>query len=386
MALFCYIYNHMIVAYHGTDTKFNNFDDAKIGSRTDPGFFGAGHYFVSDKSNAGRWGTYVVSAELTLKHPLHVNGITDFVNKTGQQQVGSDKLKYRQEINRVTNELKRNGYDGVIYSRSDGTIQYIVFSSKDIKVINVEPASEKTSINEGAILIDPADKAAISKYLNAMNKYAISLFKYVGDDGYERSDFIESEKLTDLLQTKSLELSDNFSFRILYYFKVKTAIKGRYDKDNNCIMINLALHSDFNIWRSGFDRRFNIISINFKTLGVTFLHEFVHYIQNTLRKEKSGDYELPADWSDKDKYMKRPWEQQAHAIAYLEQLKQELNIKKPEALLSQLRKLGVLHKEDLHALKKSDYKSWKAIMKQAIMATVADLKDGKKLPWQTKPS
>jgi hypothetical protein len=382
MALFSYIYIHMTVAYHGTDTKFDTFDDAKIGSRTDPGFFGAGHYFVSDKSNAGRWGTYVVSAELTLKHPLYVNGITDFVNKTGQQQVGADKVKYKQEINRVTNELKRNGYDGVIYSRSDGTTQYIVFNSKDIKVINVEPTSEKTSINEGAILIDPADKAEISKYLNAMNKYAISLFKQKNSNGDEIGGFVDSDKLIDLLQSKSLELSDKFSFKILYYFKVKSAIKGAYD--NNCIMINLALHSDFNIWRSGLERQFNIISVNFKSIAITFLHEFIHHIQDALRKEKQGDYELPSDWSHKDKYMKRPWEQQAHAIAYLEQLKQELNIKKPEALLSQLRKLGVLHKEDLHALKKSDYKSWKAIMKQAIMACVADLKDGKKMPWQTK--
>ena len=52
-------------------------------------------------------------------------------------------------------------------------------------------------------------------------------------------------------------------------------------------------------------------------------------------------------------------------------------------MLSSLRKLGVLHREDLQALKKTDYKSWKAIMKNAIMAAVADIKDGEPLPWQT---
>ena len=91
---------------------------------------------------------------------------------------------------------------------------------------------------------------------------------------------------------------------------------------------------------------------------------------------------MPTNWSHKDKYYKIPWEQQAHAIAYLERLRQELKIKRPEAMLSQLRKLGVIHQEDLHDLKKSDYKSWKAIMKNAIMAAVSDVEEGKPLPWQ----
>ena len=238
-------------------------------------------------------------------------------------------------------------------------------------------------INEGAILIDAEDRKEISNYLNAMDKYAKSLFEQVGHHGYKISGFVDSEKLVDLLQAKSLDLVDNFNFRVLYYFKTKSAIKGRYDKDNNCIEINLALHSQFAIWRNGFDRIFHVSGINFKSVGITFLHEFIHYIQVALRKEKSGDFELNAkDWSHKDKYYKRPWEQQAHAIAYLERLRQDLKIKSPEAMLSQLRKLGVIHQEDLHDLKKSDYKSWKAIMKNAIMATVADVKEGNPLPWQ----
>jgi hypothetical protein len=241
-------------------------------------------------------------------------------------------------------------------------------------------------INEGAILIDPTDKKEISKYLNEMNKYALSLFKQKNSNGDDIRGFVDSNELVKLLQDKSDGLSTGkLPFHVTYTFLTKSAYKGHYRPDTNTINVNLALHSHFAIWRSGFDRLFKVHTINFKSISLTILHEFVHFIQSTLRKEKSGDYTIPNDWSHKDKYMKRPWEQQAHAIAYLEQLKQELNIKKPESLLSQLRKLGVLHKEDLHALKKSDYKSWKAIMKQAIMATVADLKDGsKKLPWQTK--
>ena len=237
-------------------------------------------------------------------------------------------------------------------------------------------------ISEGTILIAPEDRQDISKYLNSMNRYAKGLFRQVDADGNEKSIFIDSDKLIDLLQEKSVELADHFNFRIVYYFKLKSAIKGKYDKDNNSIEINLALHSHFAIWRNGLDRIFKVSSVNFKSVGVTFIHEFIHFIQSTLRKEKSGDYEIPLDWSNKDKYLKRPWEQQAHAIAYLEQLKHELKTKKPEVLLSQLRKLGLIHKEELDALKKSDYKSWKRIMKQIIMAAVADVERGKKLPWQ----
>lgn len=228
-------------------------------------------------------------------------------------------------------------------------------------------------INEGAILIDPADKAAISKYLNDMNKYAQSLFK--------PKNKIECIELADLLYSKSHELAANkFPFYIAYNFGGKNA--AEYINDPPTITINIAPFTNWkDYWTLNSETKY-CLSIDFKKIASAFLHEFIHHIQDIRRQEDSGHYELPMDWNEKPKYYKRGWEQQAHAIEYLEKLKQELNIKKPEALLSQLRKLGVLHKEDLHALKKSDYKSWKAIMKQAVMATITDLEHGKKLPWQ----
>ena len=52
---------------------------------------------------------------------------------------------------------------------------------------------------------------------------------------------------------------------------------------------------------------FNIYSVDFKKISSTFVHEFTHYIQDVYRKEKQGDYQIPADWSDKDNYYKWGW-------------------------------------------------------------------------------
>jgi hypothetical protein len=118
--------NTLPVAYHGSDVAFTKFDPSKMGSRTDPGFFGRGAYFVSDPDNAARWGKHVITARIDLKNPLVVSGITDFVNKAGQRKTNG-KAEYAAEINRVTDNLIHQGYDGVIYKRSDGTTQYILF-------------------------------------------------------------------------------------------------------------------------------------------------------------------------------------------------------------------------------------------------------------------
>lgn len=233
------------------------------------------------------------------------------------------------------------------------------------------------NIIEGAISIHPDDKKDIDKYFVEMDKYSESMFKVV-TDGNTRNTFVDSDDVISALQLMSDKLSSEFDFKIKYYFKNKSDIKGYYDKDTNIIMINLFLHSNFAIWRNGLDRTFKINSVNFKSIRLTFYHEFVHHIQTVLRKEKSGnDYTLPTNWSDKDKYMKRPWEQQAHAVAYLEKLKQELNVKKPEVILKQLKKHGLVRQDILNDLKKSDYKSWKAIMKQAIMSIISDIEDKK---------
>ena len=232
-------------------------------------------------------------------------------------------------------------------------------------------------LNEGPILIAPEDKKAISKYLNDINRYAKELFKHKSE--------INGNELANLLNIKSNELKSNqFPFSIDYRFSGENI--AEFGNDPPSITISIAAFTNWkDYWTKDTELRY-CSNINFKGIASVFLHEFVHYIQFVKRQENSGFYDLPNNWNVKPKYYKRGWEQQAHAIQYLEQLKQELKYKKPEDTLSHLRKLGVIHSSELNKLKQTDYKSWKAIMKQAIMTAMADIEEGEPLPWQTKPT
>lgn len=205
-----------------------------------------------------------------------------------------------------------------------------------------------------------------------MSKYAASLFT--------KEQEIESGDLSVALTRKSIEIS-KFPFDIDYSFGGKNS--GEFTNDPPTITINLAASCKWKLGRDKYgDEAKLCYDIDFRTVGIIFFHEFVHYIQYIRRTEANGHYKLPLDWANPKKYYKRGWERQAYAIQYLEQLKQELNYKKPEEILSSLRKLGLTHHNVLNTLKKTDYKSWKAIMKNAIVTAMADVKEGKPLPWQ----
>jgi hypothetical protein len=142
------ILNNRELVYHGTDVLFNKFDISKIGSRTDPGFFGRGFYFIDDKEIAKRWGKYIVSAYVNLKNPLYTTGIEDFIQKSGYKSPLKNNLSreqnnllYKKEINRITDELIKKGYDGVIYTNSAGKKQYISFFVEPIEILKVEKVS-----------------------------------------------------------------------------------------------------------------------------------------------------------------------------------------------------------------------------------------------------
>ena len=222
-------------------------------------------------------------------------------------------------------------------------------------------------INESAIIIDSEDKKAILSYINDMT---MGVNNEIAKKGY-----ILDNEVENIIQTVSDNLKSNkFPFNIEY--KVAEGLtKGWYSKNSNTIGISIDPVCKWNIGSIDGKKIYKCVSVNFKKIASAFVHEFVHYIQNIYRQEKSGDYNVPRNWNDLKKYYKRGWEQQAHALGYLEKMRSELNIKKPEELLNNLKKYGVLHNKDLHALKTSDYKSWKAIMKQAIMSAIADIKD-----------
>ena len=60
--------------YHGTSAAFNQFDPKKIGSSTDEGWLGHGHYFTTDPSVAGAYGSAVMPVHISAKNPYDMNG------------------------------------------------------------------------------------------------------------------------------------------------------------------------------------------------------------------------------------------------------------------------------------------------------------------------
>lgn len=231
------------------------------------------------------------------------------------------------------------------------------------------------TINEGVILIHDADKKSIDKYLDDMKKSSDLLFKFYRNK-------IDSNQLVKYIQEVSDKLKSNkFPFKIEYTFR-KGGVGGYYDKSINSIVIVLSAFCDWD-WEwvkrdGGRMIRYICHSINWEDMGSTFLHEFVHYIQHVYRSEKSGEYTLPSDWSKEGKYFKRGWEQQAHALGHLEKLKRNFNVKSPKEMLGILKSHGLITSDLLQKLKHTDQKSWKSIMKQAVMTTMADIKEKQK--------
>jgi tRNA nucleotidyltransferase/poly(A) polymerase len=179
--------------YHGTDNLFDIFEDSKIGSRTDPGFFGQGHYFLDDPLTASRWGKYVIEADISLRNPLIVSGISEFVQKSGQSKTNT-KEEYLKEMIMVTNKLKESGYDGVVINKSDGRQQYVAFYSTSINNVKKIQEMKENKFNKltkallehlvkednsaGGAMGVFGDTAAASPHIGG-SSYAIS---YAGND------------------------------------------------------------------------------------------------------------------------------------------------------------------------------------------------------------
>ncbi len=224
----------------------------------------------------------------------------------------------------------------------------------------------KPHINEGAILLHKKDKEAISKYLRdmdtAVNKNYLNVKKPV-----------DAGLLIAYMNQISSELPSNkFPFEIEYaFYGGKT--DGFYTNNKMTIVVGGSCR-----YRIGYDNinskmLFNVYSVDFKKISSTFIHEFTHYVQDVYRKEKSGEYQIPSNWSSPEKYYTWGWEQQAHAMGYLEKLRKEYGIRSSKDLLKHLQRSGLLQNPDLNKLKRTDFNSWKAIMKQAVMATAANI-------------
>ena len=103
--------------YHGTSAAFNQFDPKKIGSSTDEGWLGHGHYFTTDPSVAGVYGSAVMPVHISAKNPYDMNG-----------QNFSKVIKEHGGPKKFSEWLEKQGYDSATMWS-----QYMVLHPHQIK-------------------------------------------------------------------------------------------------------------------------------------------------------------------------------------------------------------------------------------------------------------
>jgi hypothetical protein len=115
--------------YHGTNSKFDTFSKDFIGDNQQSDF-GQGFYFTNKKSVAKSFaedagGDIIMEVKLDIKNPAKNEDLLD----RDIQNVLDDGMGF-QDVGEV---LKNKGFDGIEYTHSDGSIEYVVFDPSQIK-------------------------------------------------------------------------------------------------------------------------------------------------------------------------------------------------------------------------------------------------------------
>jgi len=171
---------NLLTLYHGTKQKFTEFDIGKLGSANfNKGFYGEGFYFTQSKDIAKDYANdktskggeaRLISVYLDIKNPFIITNTMDITileRLAGKElsQVSKDIYKNNPKVNitwlialnskAFTDNLKKQGYDGVIY-QNDGVYEEVVaFEPNQIKeVTNLNP----TSSNDIRYMIEEPEK------------------------------------------------------------------------------------------------------------------------------------------------------------------------------------------------------------------------------------
>ena len=127
-------YNRPLIMYHGTDKEFTKFEKEKIGKKL---LSGKGFYFDSNKSIAKKFGKNIISCYLKIENPFIIDERENSLNN-------------QQKIYKNTEELIKQGYDGIIIIDDKGR-ECVIFEPNQIKSINNNGnwSLESNDINEG---------------------------------------------------------------------------------------------------------------------------------------------------------------------------------------------------------------------------------------------
>lgn len=159
----------LLPVYHGTKDDFTVFKHGHM-NRHDSGYLGDGFYFTDNLDSANsysKWkrgndyNSHTMEVYLNITNPLvleHKQWATvDLQDFLGLDLLTDDQkfdFKVNQEIsNKLTKEVQKRGYDGIIYHNDfyDETI-YVIYDSNQIKSVTNETPTSSDDINESVYL------------------------------------------------------------------------------------------------------------------------------------------------------------------------------------------------------------------------------------------
>lgn len=125
----------LLVVYHATDADFTVFDKAKQGSANDPGVWGSGFYFDTDRSFAEEFGSKSKPYYLNITNPLRTTYDADCHVVAGMFRRAGIEIPFKirpdtsmlEFVKKFGNQkfsetLRKLGYDGVIVSGEECVI------------------------------------------------------------------------------------------------------------------------------------------------------------------------------------------------------------------------------------------------------------------------
>lgn len=133
-----------LVVYHGTGAVFDEFDESKIGSENDEGFWGRGFYFMDDPE----WGSgyaevagekdgaaaNVMPVYLSLQKPYYYTERDDASKPKWHTDLTKLRDESKQWAQSFRARLESQGYDGIVLQGKPGApTEYVAFKPTQIK-------------------------------------------------------------------------------------------------------------------------------------------------------------------------------------------------------------------------------------------------------------